>query len=225
MSRPPTMVIREADERTLVDPRFSLADPLSDATTFFVEPSRLSDPEPPFEGSGRAISSDGHRPPLEERTEETQSPLQRARAKLLQSGRGMTRTGVVFALVLGLGSVAYQQWRVVAALRETIDQMKADGSEPFVQDLFGSAGRGLAPAENEMRLEGSAREVAASEREAMELRGASLIGSNNFLDALTHYQMLTELFPNERAFRDVVTVLRAKLRCPGSADPMSRACP
>jgi hypothetical protein len=65
-------------------------------------------------------------------------------------------------------------------------------------------------------------EVSSSEREQLEHRGASLIGSNNFAAALSHYQTLVELFPEKAAFGDVVTVLKAKLRC---AEPTSGLCP
>lgn len=225
MSRPPTMVIGEADERTLVDPRFSAPDPLADTTVFFVDPIRAPDPEPPFEGSGRAVSSAEQSTCLDQPTEERRSRWQGVRVKLSHGGRRLIETGVVVALVLGLGSVAYRQWRVADALRNAIDEMNTGRSAPFVQDLGGSVGRGLVPVETERRPEESAGEVAASEREALERRGASLIGSNNFTGAMTHYQMLTELFPNEEVFRDVVTVLRGKLRCNGSAEPASRACP
>jgi hypothetical protein len=51
------------------------------------------------------------------------------------------------------------------------------------------------------------------------------VGSNNFAGALAHYEALTRLFPNEAAFRDVVIVLQAKLRCADPAEPASRGCP
>jgi hypothetical protein len=219
------MLIRDGDdERTLIDRRFSALDSLSDTTAFFVDPARLSAPEPPFEGSGRAVSPADGSPRLDEVSEETPSWWYDLCAKLSGRRRGMIETGVVLSLVLGLGSVAYQQWRAAVALRETIDDMKTAGSAPLVQDPVASVGRGLAPAGTEAKLKSPAREVAAGEREALEHRGATLIGSNNFVDALTHYQVLTELFPNEAAFRDLVIVLRAKLRCVDPVDPSSRAC-
>ncbi|MGB8221210.1 MAG: hypothetical protein WCF10_01425 [Polyangiales bacterium] len=63
------------------------------------------------------------------------------------------------------------------------------------------------------------------DREALEDRGASLIASNDFEHALAHYQMLTQMFPGEDAFRDFVTVLLAKRACASEVDPASRSCP
>lgn len=51
------------------------------------------------------------------------------------------------------------------------------------------------------------------DREELEQRGAILLGSNDFPEALLHYRRLAAHFPDEQVFRDFVTVLRAKLRC------------
>ena len=127
---------------------------------------------------------------------------------------------VVLALIFGLGSVAYRQERAADALRHAIEDMKARKSAPF--DLLGSNGRGLASVDIEPLLDATTYDVTTSDRQELERQGANLIMSNDFLDALAHYQTLTKLFPKEAVFRDVVVVLRAKLRC---AEPASGLCP
>jgi hypothetical protein len=103
MNGPPTLLIREIDDdRTLIDP------------------IRLSDPDPAFEGSGRAVSSVDPSPSPDPFAEGRRASCHGLRAKLFGRRRRLIEAGVVLALVLGLGSAAYQQWRAADALR--VDQ-------------------------------------------------------------------------------------------------------
>jgi len=121
--------------------------------------------------------------------------------------------------------LAYQQWRASHALRGVIAEMNAGGSATSPQDFVGLPGQALAPLGAEPRLATSIHDVASADREEVENRGANLIGSNNFEGALTHYQALADLFPNEAVFRDVIIVLKTKLKCAGPAAAVSPACP
>lgn len=215
MSRPPTMLIREVDgERTLVDRRFSPLDPRSDDTVLFIDPTELSDPELPFEGSGRAVSPPAHDARVDEPTGEAQPVWQRLRARL--SKRGLREIALALVGALVLGTLVYQQWRIADRLQKTIDEIQTGASESFIQRSVASPRQSLAPTRGPTTPEVATREVTADERDGLEGRGASLIGSNDFSGALTHYQMLSELFPSETVFRDITDVLRTKLRC---ADP------
>ena len=206
MTEPPTMLLREPDDdRTLIDPRFSAA---------------RSDK--PLEGPGGAAQPADLSPSIALRAVGARRPWQRLHA-MLSERRGRTvEMGVVLALVFGLGSVAYQQRRAVDALRDAIEEMKVGSPASPIHGLVASEGRERAQVGAEARVEALIPEVSSSEREQLEHRGASLIGSNNFVGALTHYQTLAELFPKKAAFGDVVTVLKAKLRC---AEPASSPCP
>jgi hypothetical protein len=62
------------------------------------------------------------------------------------------------------------------------------------------------------------------DREELEQSGAILLGSNDFREALLHYRRLASHFPNERVFRDFVTVLRAKRRCQGAPGEPGLPC-
>jgi len=157
--------------------------------------------------------------------EEPQARWRGASAWLRRRRRRIAEAGAVLALVLGLGAVAYQQSREVDALRERIDAMKRDRSGSFVGGLARSSSSAPPPVGAEATSNPSSGEVTQSERESLERRGAMLIGSNDFSCALPHYRMLTELFPQQRVFRDVVTVLEAKLRRSGSVEPASGSCP
>jgi len=207
MSEPPTMLIGEPDDdRTLIDPRF-------------LAPSA----ERPFEGSGRAVSPADRSSSSDELAEGTRSPWQRLHAMLSGQRRRMVEACVVLALAFGVASVAYQQTRVADALRDAIEEMKVGSTASPASGIGHSHRRARAPVGAWSALEETAiPEVVASERGKLEHRGASLIGSNNFARALTHYQRLTELFPKEAAFGDVVTVLKAKLRC---VEPVGSLCP
>ena len=206
MTEPPTMLLRDPDDdRTLIDPRFSA--PRS---------------HKPFEGSGGAAQPADLSPSLVRLALGTRRPWQRLHAMLSERRRRTVEIAVVLALVFGLGSVAYQQRRAVDALRDAIEEMRVGSPTSPVHELLGSEGRERAQVGAVARMEALIPEVSSSEREQLEHRGASLIGSNNFAGALTHYQTLAELFPKEAAFGDVVTVLKAKLRC---AEPVSSPCP
>jgi hypothetical protein len=207
MSEPPTILVQEMDDdRTLIDP------------------IRLADPDPAFEGSGRALSSADPSPCLDEATKKPQWPWRGLRAKLSGRGRRAMEAGVVLVMVLGLGCLAYQQWRASDALRGVIAEMSAGRSAIQLQDSAGLHGRAFAPLGTEQGPATSSRDVASADREEVEHLGASLVGSNNFEDALAHYQTLADLFPNEAVFRDVIIVLKLKLKCAGPAEAASPVC-
>lgn len=148
----------------------------------------------------------------------------RARAWLAKQRRKIIEVGIGLALVLGLVGVAYQQWRMAETLRETIDTLETGSSAQDVGDPARSRGRESPPVEGQRNPLPSIRAVAPGGRPALETRGADLIGSNDFSGALVHYQMLTELFPGEIAFRDVVRVLKAKLKCRSPAGDSRIPC-
>jgi len=206
MSEPPTMLIREPDdERTLIDAR-----PAASRT------------ERPFGGPGGVVSS-AHRSPSFARPAGGMGPIwQRLYTMLSRRRRRIVETGVVLALVFGLGWVVHQQRRAAVALRDAIEEMNSGSVAPLVDELARSERGARPPVSAYSGVERAIREIAPSEREELERRGASLIGSNNFAAALTHYQMLVRLFPREAVFGDVVTVLKAKLRC---AETVSHLCP
>ena len=206
MSEPPTMLIREPDdERTLIDARF--AAPRT---------------ERPFGGPGGVVPSADRSPSFAQPAVGTGPMWQRLYTNLSRRRRRMVETGVVLALVFGLGWVVDQQRRAADALRDAIEEMKTGSAAPLADELAGSERGARAPVSADSGVEAAIREVAPSEREELEHRGASLIGSNNFAAALTHYQMLVRLFPSEAVFGDVVTVLKAKLRC---METVSHLCP
>lgn len=206
MSEPPTMLIREPDdERTVIDARF---------------PAPRT--ERPFGGPGGVLPSAARSPSFAQPALGTGPMWQRLCTMLSGRRRRMVETGVVLALVFGLGWVVHQQRRAADALRDAIEEMKTGRAAPLADELEGSERGARAPVTADPGLGEAIREVAPSEREELEHRGASLIGSNNFAVALTHYQMLVRLFPSEAVFGDVVTVLKAKLRC---AETVSHPCP
>jgi hypothetical protein len=215
MSEPPTILIREIDDdRTLIDP------------------IALSDPDPPFEGSGRALSTPAPVPRPNRAVDDPRGSRRAPPARLHRRVRSAIEVGagpvgvfvIVLAVVMGLGSVAYQQWRAAAALRDMITEMNARQDATRSQDFAASPGRALAPPGNGPTLAWARQDVSPADREDAERRGASLIASNDFERALSHYRALAGLFANEAAFRDIVVVLEAKLGCSGRAETASLAC-
>lgn len=141
------------------------------------------------------------------------------------SKRKFTEAGVVLALFLGLGAVAYQQHRAADRMRATIDEIERHRSESSVRAPVGPVSQEWTSARIETGSAVSSMKFKANQREALESQGASLVASNDFLGALAHYKMLAQLFPGEEVFHDVVFALKAKLRCAGPFDPARNACP
>lgn|GEM_PF-2017350 len=228
MSSRPTILIREPDdERTLVDARAFRRDACSDVTVLFVDPGSVSQADPPFEGSGQARVTRLQSQGSDQATADTPAESERVGGSMSTQARARrsVAAGLVAALILGLGLAVYQQWRVARALRYALAETRAQASVPWLPDSTAPAGRQTATVDVGIRPYAMPRDVDIHQRETLEDRGASLLGSNSFPAALAHYQMLTEVFPEETAFRDVVTVLRSKLRCSDSDDPSSSACP
>ncbi|MDH3727635.1 MAG: hypothetical protein OER77_08900 [Myxococcales bacterium] len=207
MTEPPTLILWEGDEeRTLVDR------------------AQLSSPKPAFAGSVHPIpskSQDGDGDCAKREAKQTQRAW---RSLLSNHRREIIEVSVSLTLLVGLGSVVHQQWRIAGALRETLAEIRAPG-----RDMVTVRPKGLPqiqetskPGEVERRA--LIKELAADEREALERQAAALIASNDLPAALSQYETLTELFPDDRTLRDVVTVLRAKLRCDPSAGFASGAC-
>lgn len=215
MSEPPTMLIRETDDdKTLIDP------------------IALSDPDPPFEGSGRALSTPAPVPRPNRAVDDPRGSRRVPSARLPRPARRAIEAGagpvgvvvIVLAVVVGLASVAYQQWRAAAALRDMITEMNARQDATRSRDSATLPGRALAPPGTGPMLARAREDVSPADREDAERRGASLIASNDFERALSQYRVLAGLFANEPAFRDVVIVLEAKLGCSGRAEAASPAC-
>ncbi len=219
MSEPPTILIRETDDdRTLIDP------------------IRLSDPDPPFEGSGRALSTPAPVPRPNRAVDDPRGSRRAPPARLHRRVRRAIEAGagpvgvfaivfvMVLAVVMGLGSVAYQQWRAAAALRDMITEMNARQGATRSRDFAALPGRALAPPGAGPMPAPARQDVSPADREDAERRGASLIASNDFERALSQYRALAGLFANEPTFRDIVVVLEAKLGCSGRAETASPAC-
>ena len=105
-----------------------------------------------------------------------------------------------------------------------ITEMNARQDATRSRDFAALPGRALVPPGKGPALARARQDVSPADREDAERRGASLIASNDFERALSHYRALAGLFANETAFRDIVVVLEAKLRCSGRAETASPAC-
>ena len=70
----------------------------------------------------------------------------------------------------------------------------------------------------------SVEALGVKEKAELEQEAAALIASNDFPAALRQYETLTRIFPDDVTIRDVVMVLRAKLRCDSSVSLGGGAC-
>jgi hypothetical protein len=140
--------------------------------------------------------------------------------------RAVAQATVFIALSAGIGAVAYEQWSLAESLQSALYELSSAQPQPLVhQSSFDRDGFGSQPA-------GAARigrranvEPPSAERDELETRGASLVATNNLAEALSHYRMLANRFPNDRLVRDFVKVLESKQSCDGAGGPRGAACP
>jgi len=200
------MIIEAADDdRTLVDHRIPARDASSEVTAIFIEP-------PVARGSHESARG-------------MQAPRHRMRALMTPRVRRALVIAALLAIIGDLAHAAYRQSRLVATLRKTIDEMSLGVSVPSMHEYGEDTDRASAGFQRKPKLGAASHEVMERDREALEERGASLIATNNFSGALTHYQMLVSLFPDEEVFRDIVTALDAKLRCGSLVEIAGIPCP
>jgi hypothetical protein len=207
MNEPPTLILWDGDEeRTLVDR------------------AQLSGPEQAFSGSGHPAP---HQPQKQngEGSEHTAPQTSRAWRSLLSNHRReIIEVSVALSLLVGLGSVMHQQSRIAENVREALADIRATSRDiatvrpeaiPPIREIYNGGN---------VEHRAFRKELAPDEREALERQAAALVASNDFPAALNRYEALAELFPDDGTLRDVITVLRAKLRCDPSAGFGSGAC-
>jgi len=158
---------------------------------------------------------------VEHRGRQTQST---ARRMLSSYGRELIEVGVAFTLFLGLGFVMLQQQQTADALREMLAEIRAADQSDAAVRSHSELRRAKSSHRGGVERRSADRKLGAEQRAELEQRAAALIASNDFPAALRQYETLASIFPDDGAFRDVVTVLRAKLRCGPSLSSAGGAC-
>lgn len=207
MNEPPTLMLWDGDdERTLVDG------------------TQLSGPEQAFAGSGHRASLQ----PQKDNGEGSVHAMPRTprawRALLSNHRREIVELSVALTLFAGLGSVMHQQRRVAENVRETLADIRAASRDMATVRSKSLPATRVAYNGGDVERRASSKELARDELEALEQQAAALIASNDLPAALSRYETLAELFPDDRTLRDVITVLRGKLRCDPSAGFGGVAC-
>jgi hypothetical protein len=128
----------------------------------------------------------------------------------------------LLALVWALWTAAQHQ--AVNAMHGAIEKMRTDCLVPSARETASPA-LPAAAVEVDARDRGDTLAGALpGDREALERHGADLLAANNRQQALGHYRLLARLFPHDRAFRDLVAVLEAKLGCRTAQRSTSPPC-
>lgn len=207
MNEPPTLILWDGDEeRTLVD-RAQRAGP---AHAFAGSVHPASDQAKTHSGDGSEHAA--------------RQTFRAWRLVLANHRREIVELSVALVLLGGLGLVMHQQWRVAESVREALADLRATS-----RDIATVHSDALPPMREpysgrDVERRAFRKELAGEEREALERRAAALIASNDFPAALSRYETLADLFPDDGTLRDVITVLRAKLRCDPSDGFGSGAC-
>lgn len=147
-----------------------------------------------------------------------------ARAMLSSYRRDFIEVGVALTLFAGLGFVMHQQQQAVDALRETLTEIRAARQSDTAVSSHSSLGPAEFSRRGRVERRPPNRELGTEQRAELEQQAAAFIASNDFPAALRQYEILSSIFPDDRTFRDVVMVLRAKLRCGPSRGPGPGAC-
>lgn len=195
-----TLIVSELDdERTLVDPRFTRRR----APRASVEPA--VDRVAPLQVQTSPV---GH-------TSTSTSEIPRRRA---------FEPFVSVFVVLGLALVAYQQWEIAHAIRESIEAFAASNPSQTGSDVAEQASPTQPQGVSPVASEGSKLPPAVVDRELMERQAVSSFASNDFPAALARYQVLSQHFPEFSPYPDAVAVLRTKLGCGLDTGTVPGAC-
>lgn len=223
MSMADTVIVADVGEDdTVIESRFGPAA----VTAAFVEPVAHAQASLPFEGSGRASSSEQAQSASEKRP----ARVSLRRATVLSSFklhyREIAGVTAFLALSAGLGVVAYQQWRLTASLRSALDELgPAQSAQTVPGSTFDGEDHRSQLAERAARRERVLGEIPAEELDALETRGAALVATNNRAQALVHYRMLADRFPGDPFYRDIVTALQSKQGCDYMPSLPGGVCP
>jgi hypothetical protein len=120
--------------------------------------------------------------------------------------------------------VMHQQQQTADALREMLAEIRAAGQNDAAVHSHAALRRTESSHRVRVERRSPDSKLGAEQRAELEQRAAALIASNDFPAALRQYETLASIFPDDGAFRDVVTVLRAKLRCGPALSPAGGAC-
>lgn len=168
--------------------------------------------------------SDEDRTLVDRATHRARQTRSTARAILSSHRREIIEVGVAFTLLVGLGLVMHQQQQAAHALREVLTEIRAARQSSSVLRPHSTLRRPESPQQRRVKRRPADNELSAEQRAELEQQAAALIASNDFPAALRQYEALASIFPDDRTFRDVVMVLRAKLRCGPSLGPGRGAC-
>ncbi|MGB5694641.1 MAG: hypothetical protein WBM46_03225 [Polyangiales bacterium] len=154
---------------------------------------------------------------------QTPSRWSELRALIVRWRRKTFEKALGFILILGMSALAYQQTKTAQTLRAAIDALSKSRPVHPAPSFPDPEVGGPQTANDGATLQATRRQISSRERETLENQGAALLGSNDFASAVSHYRLLSELFPEDQVFRDILRVLRTKLKC-DSNQPESDAC-
>jgi hypothetical protein len=202
VSEPPTLLIPEIDEDgTFVDTRNA---------DFDSHPETLNDMHAPS-----SKTADGYAERL-------------CNGFSLRRPLGLRRYAqgiVVVGLVSGLTFVGYQQWRIAESIRTSMGELS--DAKPSLPNREAPSFPERAPLGRDSASDSKpmSQETREARMDRLESIGAALIRANDFEAALHHYRALAQAIPEESVFRDLVFVLRSKLRCERSLSLTHAGCP
>jgi hypothetical protein len=127
-------------------------------------------------------------------------------------------------VMLGLALIAYQQWDIANALRESAEVIAASTRSLPVSEISEQAPPVQPSTVSAVASEDVTLRPPAFDRELMERQAVSAFASNDFPAALARYRALFQHFPEFSPYRDAVAVLRGNVGCDLGAGTTPGAC-
>lgn len=199
MSLPPTLVIHDDEERTIVDPRFQRREAetaaICEGANEEVVPGRRAE-HSSFTGGASWVQ---------------------------KSWKQVLAVALLLTMLSALGVIAYRERAVADSLRARIDELSRIQRELLTTSSASMLETNVPMAESPQTVAplGVAGTVG---RAVLEKRGANLLFANHHETALKHYRALAARFPGEPVFADFVAVLEWKLRCKSHGEPGIAGC-
>lgn len=149
-----------------------------------------------------------------------------SRSTFQPNARRRSLEGVIGYLLLlfVLAVVAFQQWRVADALRESMARMELDRGQSSSFSVREPAHTPAVPTETSHRADVAAADLGPTERDFLERAAADALASNDFRTALARYRELVAFHPEAAVFRHIVAILRFELHCDRPGTSRSPAC-
>lgn len=184
---------------------------------------RLPDDEAPTLIDRRAPAATEPAGPKHERSVLRTETQRRVPSLYVLVKRWRRPVGLIVAAIFlgGVFGAFLHEVRVSARLRREIGRLERELQTHAIGEKSGRVIRSMSPAASGV----PPSQIESETLKELERRAADALSKNDYANALSHYQALSQRVPRETVFVDFVKALQAKLRCSTGQSPRDVSCP